>query len=264
MVLRSANGRTELCQYTSRCPVGQHRPGTICPYAGRQRGTQSIPNMNRTPKPSWRDSPRNVPSRRPERRTAPKRPPQRQEPRRIHRNQNRQALLESTTDAAAEVAVTYLFKPGGVYDVVADRLLDKTKMQRRFGRSRGHWLCVVLNDAARSCETGTYIDLVAQGVEKGLREAYGMPRVVAKVFAQCAGTSVKLLLAPTVFVPSNFPIVLRGLIALVCPNLERCPTQADVRTALLSPFVADSLRLAVAGASPGSQSRPASPVTIQA
>jgi hypothetical protein len=247
-----------VCQYTSRCPVGRHRPGTICPYAGRHHRTRSIPDMYRTPSPSWRDSPRNAPSQRPERGAAPKRTPQPQEQRRVHRHQNRQVLLESTADAAAEVAVTYLFKPGGVYEVVADRLLDKTKTQRRFGRPRGHWLCVVLDDAARSCETGTYIDLAAQGVEQGLRQAYGMPRVVAKVLAQCAATSAKLLLAPTVFGSANFPIVLRGLIALVCPNLDRCPTQADVRTALLGPFVADGLRLAVTGASPGSQS-PASP-----
>jgi hypothetical protein len=154
-------------------------------------------------------------------------------------------LIDGATDTAIEAGVAYLFERDGVYEVVADRLLAKTKMQRRFGRGRGHWLCIVLKNAAIMCDTGTYIDLVAQGVEQGLCGAYGMPKVAAKVLAQCAATGAKRLLAPTVFGPANFPVVLRGLIALVCPNLERCPTQSDVCKALLGPLAANSLRTAV-------------------
>jgi hypothetical protein len=237
-----------VCQYTSRCPVGRHRSGTVCQYAHRRHRTPSISVRYTISSPPRLGPSRNVPSQLSERRTAPQRPPPpppRQEQKRARRDQNRQVLLGSTTDAAAEIAVTYLFQPSGVYEVVADRLLDKTKTQRRFRRPKGHWLCVVLNDAARSCETGTYVDLAARGIERGLREAYGMPKVVANVLAQCAATSAKLLLAPTVFGPTNLPIVLRGLIALVCPDLDRCPTQADVCTALFGPLVADTLRLAV-------------------
>lgn len=195
----------------------------------------------------------------PKRRAVPKPPPQQyQEQRQIRRKQNRQVLLEGATDAVTEAAVTYLFKPDGVYEIVADRMLSSTKLHQRFRRPRGHWLCVVLNNAAHACETGTYIDLAARGVEQGLREAYDMPRVVAKVLTQCVATSAKLLLAPIVFGSANFPIALRGLIALVCPNLDRCPIRADVCTTLLGPLVADSLRVTVEGDSPGSQSRSAS------
>lgn len=31
-----------MCQYSSRCPVGQHRPGTICRYAATDRGLAII------------------------------------------------------------------------------------------------------------------------------------------------------------------------------------------------------------------------------
>jgi hypothetical protein len=252
-----------MCQYTDRCPVRHHRPGTKCPYTrhGRSRTTsaRSRSGRYRTPSIPAMGSTRNIQPEPPIRKAVPKRPYQHyQEQRPIRRKQNRQVLLEGATGAAAEAAVTYLFKPDGVYEVVADRLLNSTKLHRRFGRARGHWLCVVLNNAAQACETGTYIDLVARGTEQGLREAYGMPRVVAKVLTQCIATSAKLLLAPTVFGPTNFPTALRGLIALVCPNLDRCPTRADVCTTLFGPLVADSLRAAVGGDSPGPQSRPAS------
>jgi hypothetical protein len=154
-------------------------------------------------------------------------------------------LIDGATDAAMETSIAYLFEPDGVYEVVADRLLAKTKMRRRFGRKRGHWLCLVLNHAAHICDTGTYIDLAEQGVEQGLRVAYDMPKPVAKTLAQCAATGAKRLLPPTVFGPANFPVVLRGLIALVCPNLESCPCQSDVCTTLLGPLVANGLRAVV-------------------
>ena len=255
-----------MCQYNDRCKVGTHKPGTKCPYT-RQRRTRSgaarpTPVKKRTPSlppvSSSISPPRNVQPARPAPRTPPKRPAPPQKPRQVHRKDNRQKLIEGATDVTIEAGVTYLFEPDGVYEVVADYLLAKTEMRRRFGRNRDHWLCIVLNNAAHMCETGTYIDLVAQGVEQGLRTAYGMPKVVAKTLAQCAATGAKHLLAPTVFGPANFPIVLRGLIALVCPNLERCPTQSDVCTTLLGPLAANSLRAAVEGPSPGPRSLPTS------
>jgi hypothetical protein len=255
-----------MCQYTDRCPVHHHRPRTKCPYTpqstARSGAARPTPVRQRTPSlpsiSSSINSPRQVQPVRSEPRTPPKRSASPQKPRQVHRKDNRQKLIEGATDVTIEAGVTYLFEPDGVYEVVADHLLAKTKMRRRFGRSKDHWLCIVLNNAAHMCETGTYIDLIAQGAEQGLRTAYGMPKVVAKALAQCAANGAKLLLSPTVFGPANFPIVLRGLIALVCPNLERCPTQSDVCTTLLGPLAANSLRAAVEGPSPGAQSLPIS------
>lgn len=255
-----------MCQYSKRCPVHRHKPTTKCDYApdGATRSGTARPTSVRQRTPSFPPITPSVTFRpavqppRPERKVPLKpaaRPPRARE---VYRRNNRQRLIDGTTDTAMETGVVYLFEPDGVYEVVADRLLAKTKMRRRFGRSRGHWLCLMLNNAARMCDTGTYIDLAAQGVEQGLCAVYGMPKVVAKTLAQCAATGAKRLLAPTVFGPANFPVVLRGLIALVCPNLERCPTQSDVCATLLSPLAANSLRAVVEGSSPGAQSFPAS------
>ena len=254
-----------MCQYTKDCPVHHHKPTTKCRYSpnGRTRsgGSRSAPTRQRTPSltpvtyrptvqplPPKRDVPTRpaVPSPRP-----PTAPPSR--PRAVHRKNNGRKLIDGVTDAAIETSVAYLFEPDGVYEIVADRLLAKTKMRRRFGRKRDHWLCLVLNHAAHICETGTYIDLAAQGVEQGLRAAYDMPKPVAKTLAQCAATGAKRLLPPTVFGPLNFPVALRGLIALVCPNLERCPSQSDVCATLLGPLAASGLRAAVESSSPGAQ-----------
>lgn len=32
-----------MCQYSARCPTGRHRPGTVCPYAGRTPSFRSTP-----------------------------------------------------------------------------------------------------------------------------------------------------------------------------------------------------------------------------
>lgn len=243
-----------MCQYNDRCPVGRHRPGTKCPYTRnpRSRSAPTRPALSRSRIPS---SPPVHPPRYAELKSPRIRTPRDQhhhqvKPRPRH-DQNRPIFLDSAVDAATEAAVTFLFEPDGVYEVVADRLLTETKIHRAFKRPRGHWLCVVLNNAALSCETGTYIDLAAHNIEKGLCEAYGMPRIVAKVLTECAATGAKHLLAPTVFSPETFPTALRAIIALVCPNLARCPAQADVRATLLGPLAAKSLRAAVASTSSG-------------
>jgi hypothetical protein len=252
-----------MCQYTERCPVRRHKPTTKCQYApdGRTRSNASrlAPPRQRTPSlPSTTFRPAVQPER-PKREAPPKlEAPPLPRPRAVHRKKNRQKLIDGATDAAIEACVAYLFEPDGIYEVVADRLLAKTKMRRRFGRKRNHRLCLVLNQAAHICDTGTYIDLAAQGVEQGLRIAYDMPKPVAKTLAECAAAGAKRLLPLTVFGPANFPVFLRCLIALVCPSLERCPCQSDVCTTLLGPLAANGLRTVVEGSSSEAQSPPAS------
>jgi hypothetical protein len=249
-----------MCQYTNRCPVHRHKPTTKCQYApdGRTRSAASgpTPPRQRTSSLSPATFRPTVQPERPRRDASARPVVPSPKPRAVHRKNNRGKLIDGATDAAVETGVAYLFEPNGVYEVVADRLLAKTKMRRRFGRRRDHWLCLVLNRAAHICDTGTYIDLAAQGVEQGLRAAYDMPKPVAKTLAQCAATGAKRLLPPTVFGPANFPVVLRALIALVCPNLERCPCQSDVCTALLGPLAASGLRGAVEGSSTGRKPSP--------
>jgi hypothetical protein len=251
-----------MCQYTERCPVHRHKPTTKCQYApdGRTRSDASrlAPPKQRTPSLSPATFRPTVQPERPKREAPPKLEAPLPRPRAVHRKKNRQKLIDGATDAAIETSVAYLFEPDGIYEIVADRLLAKTKMRRRFGQKRDHWLCLVLNQAAHMCDTGTYIDLAAQGVEQRLRAAYDMPKPVAKTLAECAAAGAKRLLPPTVFGPGNFPVVLRGLIALVCPNLERCPCQSDVCTTLLGPLATNGLRTVVEDASSGAQSRPAS------
>ena len=129
-----------MCQYSDRCPVRHHRPGTKCPYTrhGRSRSASARPRPVRSSLPRVQ-SIRNIQPEPPKRIAASKRPPrQREEHRRTRRERNRQVLLEGAASAASEAAVTYLFKPNGVYEVVADRMLNSTKLHRRFRRARGH------------------------------------------------------------------------------------------------------------------------------
>lgn len=196
-----------MCQYNDRCPVHRHKVGTKCRYAQqprtRSRAVRPTPVRRRTttlpPISSSVRTPRSFQPIPPERKAlpTPKAPPPK--PRGVQREKNREKLIDGATDTTIEVGIAYLFEPDGPYEVLADRLLAKTKMRRRFGRRRDHWLCIMLNEAAQLCDTATYIDLVAQNVEKGLCTACGMPRVVAKIFIQCTAAGAKRLLAPTIF-----------------------------------------------------------------
>lgn len=41
-----------MCQYDSRCPVGTHRPGTVCPYAKTSGGGWRAPRRSSSPIPT--------------------------------------------------------------------------------------------------------------------------------------------------------------------------------------------------------------------
>ena len=145
-----------------------------------------------------------------------------------------------------ELALQYVFERDGFYESLADKLLDATRTRRLFSR-RSHWLCEELNDLARVCSTGTYIDTAKDGAARLLHTQLGAPKAIANVLAAGFAFGAKAALAPTIVGPANLTVVLRALVALVCPDLERCPAQTDVFKALLGPRVAIGLRAAAEG-----------------
>ncbi|WP_432507238.1 hypothetical protein [Kineococcus arenarius] len=131
--------------------------------------------------------------------------------------------------------------PSTGYEAVAEALLEARPLSRRV--LRRHELCVALNDVAAAIDPATYAGAIGRRAA-GLLVAQGVPTWAAHALT---GTAVKTLMLGTAVDPStHLRLVLRALILLVCPNLERCPTCAPVCSTLASPEAAQQLRFALA------------------
>ncbi|WP_432498995.1 hypothetical protein [Kineococcus gypseus] len=133
-----------------------------------------------------------------------------------------------------------LQQPSTGYGAVAETLLQARPMSRRF--LRRHELCVALNDVAAAVDPATYVSAIGRGAA-GLLVARGMPVWAAHALM---GTAVKTLMVGAVVDPTtHLRLVLRGLVVLVCPSLQRCPARAPVCSALADPEAAQQLRSAL-------------------
>lgn len=140
--------------------------------------------------------------------------------------------------------VTYAFDRNGFYERLADRLLDSLPLHRRL--RRGHWLCRCLNDLARGVDPDTYAAQVQKPTRDGLL-ALGFPKFIATVLGASTGVVLKIALGHTPV--GHLTSALRVMIALVCPNLNRCPTKHDVMKTFATPMIGDYLK-EMAGESP--------------
>ena len=161
----------------------------------------------------------------------------------MHRHANRDRLeitLGGSASDDTDLALQYLFTRDGVYEQLADKLLDTTRTTRRWRAQ--HWLCEGLNDCADGCAAGMYINLARDQVAAVLHSRMGAPQGLANALA--AGLAFGAPTAP-ITGPPNLALGLRALIVLVCPNLERCPPEAAVVKAFRGPNVTRGLRSAV-------------------
>lgn len=169
---------------------------------------------------------------------SPRRPPEARTGRGAARNA---AVLQRQAGEGASQVVAVLQDPSTGYEAVAEVLLQARPMTSRWFRR--HDLCVALNDLAEAIDPATYANALGQGVADAFI-AWGMPTWAAHALA---ASSVKTLMlaAGAVDPTAQLRLVLRGLILLVCPNLDRCPTCSPVCNTLAGPTVAQQLRFAL-------------------
>jgi hypothetical protein len=134
-------------------------------------------------------------------------------------------------------AVTYVLDEDGFYEKLADRLIENQPWSRR--ASRGHWLCKQLNSAAEMIDPGTYAEQAGESVRDGLK-GIGLPPFMADALGAGSGVSLKIAFDRTPV--GDLVKVLRALIPLVCPNMGRCPVEAEVVKTYISPELADRLK----------------------
>lgn len=156
--------------------------------------------------------------------------------RRTARERAKHSLVTDSLAIDTDV-VTYVFDRDGFYERLADRLLDSLPLHRRL--QRGHWLCRRLNESAHIVDPNTYAEQVQKPTRDGLM-ALGFPKFIATVLGASAGLGLKIALGHTPM--GHLTSALRVLIALVCPNLDRCPTKQDVMETFASPVLGEYLK----------------------
>lgn len=154
------------------------------------------------------------------------------------RASNREVVAVKLEGTGASAVVALLFDPDSLYGVAADDLLSRVPWYRR--RSRGHWLCELLDESSKAIDPGTYTTAVGKEVTQVIRTA-GMPRFAAAVLGKAAAFGAGRLIEIST---GQIILGLRVIVPLICPEFERCPTQGPVCTTLAKPEVEDMLRSA--------------------
>lgn len=154
---------------------------------------------------------------------------------RVRRNQ--EVLSSKARDAISSVVVTLILDPDSRYRLVADQLLERLPLHRRL--TRNHWLCAVLNNTCKAISPATYANYLGANVTSLLVDA-GMP----KLFAETIGQATAFVAVSTINASSYDQLIagLRLLIVLVCPSLDVCPAQNEVRTTLIAPGIEEVLK----------------------
>ncbi|GAA4860666.1 hypothetical protein ACFQ34_28040 [Pseudonocardia benzenivorans] len=146
--------------------------------------------------------------------------------------------------------IQYVFDENGFYEGIADKLIEGLPYRRR--ATRGHDLCKLLNASAMLVDSGTYEKIVGETVERGLTKL-GVDNLVAKAFASGSKLLVKAAFDASSF--ANLSKAFRVTIPLVCPDLTRCPTEAEVLKSYATPFLSEDLKTVAEAL--GARQRPA-------
>jgi hypothetical protein len=142
-------------------------------------------------------------------------------------------------DAATRDALAALLEPGHGYDVLAGHLQDATSADR--AAHGAHWLCEALAACAGSCGRATSVGLDAAAIADYLRGTVGAPGTVARTLGQDLATAVGGSVRALTLGGLPLRVLLPALVVLACPDLDRCPAEADVVRALAGAGAAAAL-----------------------
>lgn len=222
-VYGSATGQQ--CGRTSQRTQSRQRPARAPFHQPTRSPSSARPARSSEPRPA-----RPVPPRRPK-------PDRRQE-----RRQRARESLTRDPSAIAGDAVALVFAEDSFYTRIANRALDKVPWHVRI-RRRGHGLCVCLNELAKGLDPATYAKLAQTPVRFALLRL-GFPKFLAEILGAATAFGVKQALGALPV--AHLSTTLRVMIPLDCPNLDACPTRADVLKTFAGPFLAEELKGVVA------------------
>lgn len=158
---------------------------------------------------------------------------------------NRNTLTSRTYDEASSAVVALLFDSGETLYIKLAKSLINALLQN-YRNNENHWLCQMLNRAAKTIDPGTYTAIMEKGVAALLEQKKVSP-FVAEVIGKSAAFSIDRFVGDLGLNP--LILGLHATVALVCPDLSNCPTLSDTCTGLLVPKAPDILRSVLASAS---------------
>jgi hypothetical protein len=147
-------------------------------------------------------------------------------------------------DAAENLFASYVFDPASIYSTAAEELLRAAKRGVRYWLKGQHWLCEILWEAAELLSGAKAAGIISDSVAKICTEA-GLPRFVGKVMGKVASKAIDASIPGA---PAQVANLLRGIVAVICSNPDRCEYGKDANNFLLKPGVEAQLR-ALAGTS---------------
>jgi hypothetical protein len=147
-------------------------------------------------------------------------------------------------DTAEDFVSSYVFDPGSIYSTAAEQLLKAAKRRGLHLLKGQHWLCEILWKAAEFLSGADAGAIIADSVAAICTKA-GLPRFVAKVMGKVASKAIDASIPGA---PAQVANLLRGIVAVICSNPDRCEYGKDANISLLKPGVEAQLR-ALAGKS---------------
>lgn len=142
-------------------------------------------------------------------------------------------------DGSTRDALAALLEPGHGYDLLATHLRDATAADR--AAHGEHWLCEALAACASSCGRATSVGLDAAAIADYLRGTAGTPGTVARTLGRDLATAVGGSVRALTLGGLPLRVLLPALVVLACPDLDRCPAEADVVRALADAGAAAAL-----------------------
>jgi hypothetical protein len=143
---------------------------------------------------------------------------------------------------------SWIFDPDSIFSVAAEELLDAKNRSGSAHLKGKHWLCRVLWEAAEFLDGAQVGELVGATVAKLCLEA-GIPQFAATVIGKCAAKVIDASLPGS---PKQIADFLRVVVALICPDVDKCSYGTKAIDFLLKPGVEAALRYLAGSGSPGS------------
>lgn len=168
---------------------------------------------------------------------------------RIYDKRRKTLMSRQGLETAENFVASCVFDPGSIYSTAAEELL-KAKRPLRYRFKSRHWLCEILWETAELLSGARATDLVADGVATICTEA-GLPQFVANVMGKVASNAVDASIPGA---PTQVANLLRGIVALICSDPDRCEYGNNAINFLLKPGIEAQLRALAGNKGPGPSS----------
>jgi hypothetical protein len=164
------------------------------------------------------------------------------------RRRDRTPSFTMKASETTEILVaSWVFQPASIFSVAAEELLVAQSRSLSYRWRRKHWLCRILWEAAELLDGAHVSELVGSTVADLCVQAR-IPQFAAKIIGKIASKAIDASIPGS---PKQIANFLRVVVALTCPNVDKCAYGTEAIDFLLKPGVEAALQ-DLASRAPGS------------